>query len=126
MSDPKIRPETLFERLAKYRVLVADADFDIIFKSSDNVHFKVHRINLQVASQGFSAPDNTLESSLEEVVDLQENSDVLNLLFQYMYPQRQPDLKIIKFSLLLKLAEAAEKYQVFSAMQSCNLLMQCV
>jgi hypothetical protein len=61
--------------------------------------------------------------SSDEVVPLLESAIVLELLFKYMYPQRTPDLKKVEFTVLAKLAEAAEKYQVFGAMDICNTRM---
>lgn len=43
-----------------------------------------------------------------------------------MYPQRQPDLKLVKFDTLQSLAEAAEKYLVFAAMATCKTFMEYV
>jgi hypothetical protein len=40
-----------------------------------------------------------------------------------MYPQRQPDLSGIEPSLLADLAEAAEKYEMFSALEICKIFM---
>ena len=50
----------------------------------------------------------------------------LCLLFQFMYPQRQPNLKQLEFRTLSALAEAAEKYQVFSALDICSVYMRFV
>ncbi|EGO29275.1 hypothetical protein SERLADRAFT_377903, partial [Serpula lacrymans var. lacrymans S7.9] len=58
-------------------------------------------------------------STRDEIVDLSESSEVLELLFQYMYPQRQPSLSGLQFSLLDSLANTAEKYQVYSALEIC-------
>jgi len=95
------------------------ADSDITFESCDRVLFKVHRKNLECTSEGFAPPDGT--SSSVEVVPLAESAAVLELLFQFMYPQRQPDLKEIDFTTLSDFAEAVEKY---SAMQICNIRME--
>jgi hypothetical protein len=84
-------------------------DADITFRSSDGVIFRVHSKNLETHSDGF--PPSTLCKSSSELVDLSEPAETLNLLFQYMYPQRQPDLNNIAFPLLADLSEAAEKYQ---------------
>lgn len=67
-----------------------------------------------------------MTSSTDEAVPLTESSDVLQLLFQYIYPQRHPNLKAIDFTTLAGLAEAAEKYQVYSAMDVCSILMEYV
>ncbi|KAJ7812471.1 hypothetical protein B0H13DRAFT_1666207, partial [Mycena leptocephala] len=56
-----------------------------------------------------------------EVVDLPETSVTLELLFQFMYPQRHPGLDTTPFKVLGPLAEAAEKYQIFPAMNICHI-----
>lgn len=57
---------------------------------------------------------------------LPESGAVLELLFQYMYPQRQPDLAGVGSEVVIELAEAAEKYQVYAAMPACHIMMRCV
>ncbi|KAJ7825330.1 hypothetical protein B0H13DRAFT_2241226 [Mycena leptocephala] len=81
------------------------ADADVTFKSSDSVVFHVHRKNL-------------------EVVPLSEAAVTLELLFQFMYPQRHPALDTTPFEILEPLAEAAEKYQVFPAMNICHIRLR--
>ena len=56
--------------------------------------------------------------------EIAETATTLELLFQYMCRQRQPDLSRLRPQELAKLAEAAEKYQVYSAMEVCKLRMQ--
>jgi hypothetical protein len=57
------------------------------------------------------------------VVPLPESSEILDLLFQFIYPQPYPDLGSMVFDVLEKLTEAAEKYQVYSAMNLCRVYM---
>jgi hypothetical protein len=94
--------------------------------SSDAVLFEVHRKNLEVHSEGFAGADAISRSAEKEVVPLSENSAVLELLLQYMYHQPQPDLKNVEFATLAALAEAAEKYQVYSATTICSVFMRFV
>ncbi|KAJ7501090.1 hypothetical protein B0H11DRAFT_1993574 [Mycena galericulata] len=96
-------------------------DADIIFKSSDGVLFHIHRKNLEVCTEGFP-PGELLTTG--EVVDLPETSTTLDLLFQFMYPQRHPALDTTPFEVLEPLAEAAEKYQVFPAMNICHIRLR--
>lgn len=103
---------------------VCARDADITFLSSDNVYFRLHRINLDTHSEGFSPPSSTL-SPVREAVPLTETSAVLELLFQFMYPQVQPDLDTVPFETLAGLAEAAEKYQVYAALQLIKIHMMC-
>ncbi|KZP11906.1 hypothetical protein FIBSPDRAFT_898614 [Athelia psychrophila] len=83
---------------------------------------RLHRKNLESASEGFSPPSGTTTSN--EIVQLSERAEILDLLFQYIYPQRSPDLASIRFEVFADLAEAAEKYQVFGPMEICRLLMK--
>ncbi|KIM92257.1 hypothetical protein PILCRDRAFT_83487 [Piloderma croceum F 1598] len=84
--------------------------------------------NLELHSEGFASADAISAASDNaddtEFIHLSENSVVLDLLLQYMYRQRQPDLADIKFPILADLAEAAEKYEVYSAMTICNVHMR--
>ncbi|KZP11904.1 hypothetical protein FIBSPDRAFT_755917, partial [Athelia psychrophila] len=99
-------------------------DADVTFESCDHVLFRVHRKNLESTSEGFSPPSGTTTSN--EIVQLSERAEILDLLFQYAYPQRPPDLTSIPFEVFAGLAEAAEKYQMFGAMEICRLLMKCL
>lgn len=72
-------------------------------------------------SEGFPGDDLATQN---EVVQLSETAAALELLFQYMYRQRQPDLSCVPFETLAQLAEAAEKYQVFSAIEVCKMYMK--
>ncbi|KAJ7487068.1 hypothetical protein FB451DRAFT_1127313 [Mycena latifolia] len=98
------------------------ADSDVTFRSSDGVLFHVHRKNLEVCAEGF--PPAEINTQGEAVVDLSERSATLELLFQFMYPQRHPALDTTPFDVLHRLAEAAEKYQVFPAMNICHIRMR--
>ncbi|KAJ7759376.1 hypothetical protein DFH07DRAFT_957985 [Mycena maculata] len=96
-------------------------DSDVTFKSSDGVLFHVHRKNLEVCTGGFPPAEI---STKDEIVDLTETSATLELLFQFMYPRRHPSLDTTPFEVLEPLAEAAEKYQVFPAMNICHIRMR--
>ncbi|KAJ7496459.1 hypothetical protein FB451DRAFT_1207856 [Mycena latifolia] len=79
-------------------------DTDMTVSSSDGVLFK---------------PENG-----DELVHLSESSDVLDLLFQYMYRQPQPNLEAVDFPIVAGVAEAAEKYMVYSALPACRTKMK--
>ncbi|KZP13265.1 hypothetical protein FIBSPDRAFT_753601, partial [Athelia psychrophila] len=98
-------------------------DADILYESCDHVVFKIHSANLKNTSETLYAPVGTI-THLSDTVVLTESAKVLDLLFQYMYPQRQPNLREIEFDLLQELCEAAEKYQVFSALEVCKMSME--
>ena len=48
----------------------------------------------------------------------------LELLFQFCYPDRRPDVDKLEFDALALLAEVAEKYQVIPAMNICKIIMR--
>lgn len=122
MSPIRASPVPIANRVDAWCMIsVNAADSDITFESCDHVLFKVHRTNLECHSEGFSPPPGT--SLFDEIVPLPESSEVLDLLFQYMYPQRQPDLTAIPFNIIAGLAEAVEKYQVYAAMGVCSTKM---
>lgn len=96
-------------------------DANIIFRSSDDVHFKIHSLNLRANTEGFVPPET---STLDEIVDLTETSETLGILFQFIYPARHPELEDLAFHVLAAVAEAAEKYQVFPALGICKVRMK--
>ncbi|KAJ6566873.1 hypothetical protein B0H19DRAFT_1138782 [Mycena capillaripes] len=109
--------------MARYSELFNFQDADVIFQSCDGVLFGIHRPNLQTNTEGFPPPEI---STGGEVVPLSESAATLELLFQFIYPRRHPALDEIAFADLAALAEAAEKYQVFSAMNICRIRMRDV
>ena len=79
-------------------------------------------------AEGFAAAEAASKSSSEnaETITLAETTAVLEVLLQYMYRQPQPDLQNVDFKTLAGVAEAAEKYQVYSATYVCKVLMEYV
>ncbi|KAJ7190807.1 hypothetical protein GGX14DRAFT_381746 [Mycena pura] len=104
------------------RKLAHFADGDVTFQSSDGVLFRVHRKNLEVCADGF--PPSGFAVANGEIIPLSETSVTLDLLFQFMYPRRHPALDTTPFDVLEPLAEAAEKYQVFPAMNICHIRLR--
>ncbi|KZT69445.1 hypothetical protein DAEQUDRAFT_726752 [Daedalea quercina L-15889] len=96
-------------------------DGDVVMRSCDGVHLKVHKLILHMHSEVF--PGEGITSS-DDIVHLTEDSSTLELLFQYMYGQPQPDLHSVDFKQLANLAEAAEKYRVSPAMEICKMFMR--
>jgi hypothetical protein len=92
-------------------------EVDVHIVSSDSVAIGAHTVNLALFGGGFPS---------EKVIHLEEASDVLQLLLRFMHNTRQPDLNTTSFSQLFSLAEAAEKYQVYSAMGNCKTQLGCV
>lgn len=78
--------------------------------------------NLELYSGRF--PAEFLLPEDRRVIKVEENSTVLSLLLRYMHLCTQPDPKAIPFSILEQLANAVEKYLIYSAMAICKLRME--
>ncbi|TFK37760.1 hypothetical protein BDQ12DRAFT_607078, partial [Crucibulum laeve] len=96
---------------------------DLIFQSSDKMRFHIHRKYLQANTGAFLA-EIEFEKGMDQMIPLTESSVTLELLFSFIYPKRHPELEDMSFEVIEPLAEAAEKYQVFSAMHICHLRMK--
>jgi len=88
--------------------------------SSDSVVFKIFRKYLDAGTAGFPSLEAVVVD--QQPVLLQESSQVLELLFQFIHPRsgeqpfRQPMITDVDTILFFQVAEAAEKYVVFGAM----------
>jgi hypothetical protein len=102
-------------------------EVDIILESSDGARFGSHIQNLEIYSDAFPALEiyDTSGSAPLEEVTLPESAAVVSRLLQYMHNQRQPDCSKLAFDVLSQMAEAAEKYIVFSTIQVCKIHMKC-
>ncbi|KAJ4477140.1 hypothetical protein J3R30DRAFT_3482856 [Lentinula aciculospora] len=94
---------------------------DIVLRSSDGTRFGAHTRNLGIYSHGFPKADSVVHTK-DEVV-LSEDSDVLMLLLKFMHLQPQPDLSLLSSKLLIKFANAAEKYGVYCATGVCKVMI---
>ncbi|KAF9457796.1 hypothetical protein BDZ94DRAFT_1202173 [Collybia nuda] len=108
--EPNLRTSELF----------CSTDANLIFQSSDGVLFHIHNKYLEANTEGFPPAGFDPQN---DIVALSEHSTTLELLFQFVYPARHPDLASVEFKTLAPLAEAAEKYQAFSAMVVCKIRM---
>jgi hypothetical protein len=110
--------------LISIRIQVSAIDADVIFSSSDGVLFNIHRKNLEIVSGAFPPAEFSTD---KEIVPLTESSAILELLFQFVYPRQLPDIhKVQPFTSLMELAEAAEKYEVYPAINACKIRMRLV
>jgi hypothetical protein len=91
------------------------SDYDVTLQSCGGVIFRVHKKYLEMNTNGFAAPASTI-STPDEVVFLTESAIALDILLQYIYPGPQPDLEEVEFDVLADVAEAAQKYEVWPAM----------
>ncbi|TFK67469.1 hypothetical protein BDN72DRAFT_770636, partial [Pluteus cervinus] len=96
---------------------------DVVIKTRSGKLFGAHSVNLDLYSDGFP-PASFADNSAVNEVELPENDAVVLLMLKYMHKQRQPDLKKLEFKVFRGLAEAAEKYFIYAAMDVCRMQMQ--
>ena len=96
---------------------------DVILESSDGVQYGAHSRNLEVYSEGFPSATFARLGPCE-VVWMEENSQVVKLLLQYMHLMPQPNVKTIPFEVFEQFTDAVEKYLIHSAIQVCRLRME--
>jgi len=100
----------------------------LTFKSSDNILFKIYKTHLHSASGFHSAPNLIIIEN--GPIFLEESAHILEILFQFVHPPtetnryRQPNLGQLPDETFFEVAEAAEKYTFFSAMNATILGMQ--
>jgi hypothetical protein len=74
-------------------MIVNAADSDIVVQSSDGILFRVHRKQLGTYAGAFPLGKVKRGSRVATVV-LAESSQVLEVVFEFLYPKRYPDLEI--------------------------------
>jgi hypothetical protein len=94
---------------------------DIVLVSSDGHRFGTHSKNLGEFTGSF--PLHITPANGEEVQIPDLDSTALPLFLQYVHHHRQPDLSHVSFTTLRELAEAVEKYDVYSATEICKVQM---
>lgn len=85
--------------------------------------FKLHRANLSTHSSIFPVGPNIRS---DDALKLEEDSEVLELLFQHVYPGDISAMDDISFELLSRVSDAAEKYRIKVVMEICRLHMRSV
>lgn len=104
-------------------LICPDSDYSMImFRSSDLEYFSLGRKDIE-AHTGALIPGSWRPRS---VVDLAETATILRMLFQFIGAHKHPKLLNEKFEILAELAKAAEKYKVYSAMNTCSERMRYV
>ncbi|KAF8967470.1 hypothetical protein BDZ97DRAFT_522906 [Flammula alnicola] len=93
------------------------SDADVTFQSSDGVTFNLHRKNLEAHTGAFPGAEFDTRG---EITHLTEEARVLEIVFDFVYPRRHSDLEDKDFDTVAAVAEAVEKYEVFSAMYTCQ------
>ncbi|KAF8637681.1 hypothetical protein AX16_010756 [Volvariella volvacea WC 439] len=108
---------------------------DAVLISSDGLRFGVHSVILSLYSSnllssastgGDVASTGTADSEVSDEIILPENSEELNLLLAFMHPGPLPNIRTGKVTLkvVVKVAEAAEKYGIYSAVEACKWTME--
>ncbi|VDB83180.1 unnamed protein product [Peniophora sp. CBMAI 1063] len=113
------KPEGLSVYRQSERFAAGNGDVELL--SSDGVVFKVHRANLASHSAVFPGQEMATNG---ELVPLTESSEVLGIILQYVYPSPPCQLDALSFGILIQVAEAAEKYQIFAVMEICRVLLE--
>jgi hypothetical protein len=96
---------------------------DTILESSDGIRYGTHAGNIEAFTGNFPRSPEA-NPNWSYIILLSESSDVIFLLLQYIHHQRHPDPVTFKFDILSQLADAAEKYTVFSAIEVCKIQMK--
>lgn len=104
-----------------FECLAPGRDSEVVFQSRDGVQFRIQKKYLELSTGGFPPPE--LNSPPDEIVSLTESSTTLKVLFDFVNPGRHPSLRDVEFGLLADVAEAAEKYVVYAAMNQCQMCM---
>ena len=92
----------------------------IVFRSSDAECLSLSHRDIE-AHTGALMPEDW---SSGRMIDLAETSSILRVLFQFIGPRQHPKLLNENFDFLAEVAKAAEKYKVFSAMNTCSERMR--
>jgi len=92
-------------------------DSDVEVRSTDGFIFQLHRVVLGVTTGAFPVSDIDTGG---EMVELTEPANVLEILFAFLYPKAHPDLHGVSYEILVAVAKAAGKYDIFSAVNVCN------
>lgn len=92
----------------------------VVFRSSDSEYFSLSRRDVDAHTSALVPKDWNPGS----VINLTEHSSILEVLFQFIGPRIHPRLFNEDFDFLAGVARAAEKYKVFSAMNTCSERMR--
>ncbi|KAF6745854.1 hypothetical protein DFP72DRAFT_924081 [Ephemerocybe angulata] len=95
---------------------------DVVLLSSCGALIGAHRKNLDDFGDGFPSDDSITDST--DPVKLTEDEETLKLLLLFMHKQIYPKVSSLSGDQLFALAEAAEKYMVFSAISACNVFIE--
>ncbi|TFK70748.1 hypothetical protein BDN72DRAFT_522113 [Pluteus cervinus] len=95
---------------------------DVVVKTSDAKFFGTHLQNLESYAEGFP-PESLAKDKTINHMNIDEDSEVASLMLHLMHRQPQPDLQNIPIRVLVELAEAVEKYLIYSSIGTCRFIM---
>ncbi|KAF9529949.1 hypothetical protein CPB83DRAFT_789386 [Crepidotus variabilis] len=98
-----------------------DPETDVIFQSTDGILFYLQRKYLEATTGAFPGAEFDTNG---EITHLTESAAVLAILFGFVVPKKYPEIEDLEFALLSEVAEAAEKYEAFAAMEVCRLQLR--
>lgn len=98
-----------------------DAPGAVAFHSSNYTVYYLDSAKLYTEAKAFPPPSGSIFS----IKSLPEHSDTLDLLFAFVYRDKDAcQLEDVEISLLARLADAAAEYQVYSAVIACRFNMR--
>lgn len=102
---------------------------DFLFEAENGTHFGAHRRNLELYSGAFQPLVDVAPVDFEsgfQVMRVTERRGVVSLMLRYMHNHWQPMIDKLGFDVLKDLAEAVEKYEIYSAIEVCRFRMRYV
>ncbi|TFK70750.1 hypothetical protein BDN72DRAFT_958592 [Pluteus cervinus] len=96
---------------------------DVVIKTSDAKYFGAHLQNLENYAHGFP-PVSFGKRKRTNFLEVEEDSEVVSLMLHFVHNLPQPDLRKIEMDILVRLAEAVEKYLMYSVMNTCRIVME--
>ncbi|KAL1698829.1 hypothetical protein EV121DRAFT_217485 [Schizophyllum commune] len=99
------------------RSVTPDDAAELTFKTSDGAFFSVEQRNL------WGTTDFVFKESSPGIIEVEAGADTLKILLEFVQPRRTPLLDDLSFDNLRAVAEAAEKYHIFSAMAIAHIRM---
>jgi len=96
---------------------------DILVESSDGIRFRLHSKNIQVHTGSGGLYCSSVNDP--EITRLSEPVNVLEIVFQFLYPQKHPDLNAVsEFENVAAIANAVAKYEIYGAMNACEIRLR--
>ncbi|KAH8801935.1 hypothetical protein DL96DRAFT_1774434 [Flagelloscypha sp. PMI_526] len=119
MTEPQTNSTSIADTTPHSTFNSLDADLSIV--SRDNILFKIHWNNLRVCSAAFPQGQEPWADG-NDPAHWDEPSDVLEVLFSYIYPDRNfPHLLNFDLTRVLAIGSAAHKWMMPAAIVVCQM-----